>query len=321
MSTAASRNAPAPRTHIVAVGGGKGGVGKSVVACNLATAFARQGLSVVLVDLDLGAANQHLLVGVTRPRPGMEALLERDEAPAESLLTATALPNLQLVAGTGAVLGAANISWAQKRRALRRLRHLDADVVVLDVGAGVSFNALDFFNLGAQKLLVTTPQMTALHDAYSFLKGAVLRLLRQNAEKEIEAALLEPILRSAESAKVSALLARLHEQRPSLAAKVTDVLSRFSLHMIGNQVQLPQDASVFASVAKMMTAYLDVPVPILGCLRTSTLVHESVNRRLPFASVDTSDEARQFRKFAQTLWATRTDCDWLDDDIAIEEAS
>lgn len=309
MALPASAPDTASRTHIVTVGGGKGGVGKSVIACNLASAFAQLGHKVVLVDLDLGAANQHLLCGVTRPQAGVEALLEKDDAPPEAILTPTALSNLHLVAGTGAVLGAANISHAQKRRALRRLRGLGADVVIVDVGAGVSYNALDFFNLGAQKLLVTTPQITALHDAYSFLKSSVLRLLRHAAEKQIEAALLEPALRSAENEKVSVFLERLKELRPTFAAKVFDVLSRYSLYVVGNQVQQPNEAGVFTSVAKMMNAYLNIPVPILGWLRATQRVHESVNRRRPLAMQDGTEESRTFRRFAQVLWASRVDAD------------
>ena len=96
-------------------------------------------------------------------------------------LTETPMENLWLLAGSGATLGAANITYNQKVKILRRLRALDADVVVVDVGAGVGYNALDFFELGAQRLVVTTPQVTSIHDAYSFLKGAVLRNLRHHS--------------------------------------------------------------------------------------------------------------------------------------------
>lgn len=315
MTRAAS--APSP-THMLTIGGGKGGVGKSVVACNLAVAFAEMGHKVVLADLDLGAANQHLLLGVMRPRPGVQGLLELDGVDPGAVLTPTVVPNLALLAGTGAVLGAANVTWNQKRRLMKKLRGLGADVVVVDVGAGVSFNALDFFNLGAQKVLVTTPQITALHDAYSFLKGAVLRAVRQVADKEIDEALLEPALRSAEAARVSDMLQRLTEQRPELAARVSAVLSRYNLSVIGNQVQHDKQAGVFVSVAKMVTTYLGIEAPLLGWLRETPRVPESVNARRPLALAGPSEEARTLRRMAQVLLSAGPVAD-EEVDIEVEE--
>ena len=92
------------RTRIISVGGGKGGVGKSIVSCNLAVAMAQLGHKTVLADLDLGAANQHLLLGIDRPLPGIEALLSRGNEDVRESLTPTRTPNLQLLAGTGVAI-------------------------------------------------------------------------------------------------------------------------------------------------------------------------------------------------------------------------
>jgi flagellar biosynthesis protein FlhG len=284
---------------IVTVGGGKGGVGKSLIAGNLAVAFAQMGRQVVLADVDLGSANQHLLLGVARPRPGIQALLEGDSEDLRQALTPTSIPNLSLLAGTGAVLGAADINDEQKRQLLRKLRALDA-VVVLDVGAGIGYNALDFFLLGTHKLVVTTPQVTAIHDAYAFLKSAVLRTLQQTAQQDIESALLEPALLSGESARVVDILARLRAQKPALADKVFATLQHFGCCLMGNQVTSAAPAGVFHSVSKMMREYLGIDVPIIGHLRFSARMHDSVNDRRPVA-LSAGEEARTFRSMAQTL--------------------
>ncbi len=146
--------------RIITIGGGKGGVGKSIISSNLAVAMAQNGHRVVLVDCDLGAANQHVLFGIDRPQLGLQALIDRTIDSLVPAMTPTALPNLHLVAGTGASVGAANISHGEKQRIMKKIRALDADVVIVDVGAGVSFNVLDFFELGSQRLLVVTPQVT-----------------------------------------------------------------------------------------------------------------------------------------------------------------
>lgn len=287
------------RTRLISVGGGKGGVGKSIVACNLAVAMAQLGKRTVLADLDLGAANQHLLLGIDRPRPGLETLLSRTNDDAREGLTATKIPNLNLLAGTGARLGAANITYGEKLRLLKRLRTLDADVVIIDVGAGVGYNALDFFELGAQRLVVTTPQVTAIHDAYSFLKSAVLRTLQHHADRS-EADALAPATASSEGEKVVDSLARLRETDPAFAARVFHILAHFGAHLIGNQVVDAGQAAVFAAVSKMMQDYLGLTVPILGWLRQSPKVAESVNTRVPLLTSG-GDQARTLRGMAEAL--------------------
>jgi flagellar biosynthesis protein FlhG len=291
-------------SRIISVGGGKGGVGKSVVSANLSVALAQAqtGRRVVLVDLDLGAANQHLLLGVSKFMSGVQALIEGEIDDVEEALTPTSVPNLFLLAGSGAVLGAANISYQEKRRLLRKLRQLDA-IVVVDVGAGVSYNALDFFLLGEQKLVVTTPQVTAIHDSYSFLKGALLRMVGQQANKEIETAILEPALQSNEGVKVTEVLARLREQRPELADKVALLRQSFGAHLIGNFVTRPSDAGIFWSVTRMIREFLGIEVPVVGLLPTEAVVGDSVNDRRPFMLGPPCELSRIMKRMAEGLVA------------------
>ena len=294
----------AARSCIVTVGGGKGGVGKSIVALNLAAVLAQDGHRVVIADMDLGAANQHLLLGQPHPAVGLGDLLDKSVKEAKNCLTETQVPNLWLLAGTSGVLGSANIAHAQKTLLLRKLRALEADVIVVDVGAGVGYNALDFFDLGIRKLLVTTPQVTALHDAYAFLKSAILRLLRHSVEEAIDAALLEPATLSTSSEKVVQILARLRETRPALADKVFTQLEHFGACIVGNQVFKDAHAGVFGAVAHTMRDYLGVTVPVLGWLHSSVVIHESVNRRRPMALEPHTKDGAAFRALARAVLAT-----------------
>jgi flagellar biosynthesis protein FlhG len=313
----------AARSRIVTVGGGKGGVGKSLVALNLAAALAQEGHRVVIADMDLGAANQHLLLGILHPGPGLQALLDKSVAEAKQCLVDTQVPNLRLLPGTSGVLGAANLAHAQKVLLLRKLRALEADIVIVDVGAGVSYNALDFFDLGVRKLIVTSPQVTALHDAYAFLKSAVLRFLRHSVGED-DAALLEPATSSAGMDKVVQILGQLRDTRPELADKVFQQIERFGACMVGNQVINEAHTGVFAAVAHTMHDYLGVKVPVLGWLRSSPSIHESVNGRRPIAIEPRSKDAVAFRTLARALLTELSSEDrdhGIVEHIAIDEPS
>ena len=302
--------------RIITVGGGKGGVGKSIVSSNLAAALAQNGSKVVLVDCDLGAANQHVLFGIDRPNSGLQALIDRKIETLDEALTPTPLPNLHLVAGTGAAVGAANITHGEKQRLMKRIRALDADVVIVDVGAGVSFNVLDFFELGTQRLLVVTPQVTSIQTAYSFLKGAVLRTLRHHAEKTSELELLEPAIASKENEKVSRLLARLREENPAFGEGVFRILGRFGAQIVGNQVTEPNQAGIFHAVSRMIHDFLGITVPILGYVGISRRIRESINQRRPMLLGNQIDEnTKVFRHMAEALLLEDVSLD----DLLIEE--
>lgn len=303
--------------RFITVGGGKGGVGKSLVASNLSLAMAQSGSRVVLVDCDLGAANQHVLFGIDRPKPGIQGLLDRKIQNLEDGLTPTPHPNLQLVAGTGASVGAANINHGEKQRIIRRIRAIQADIVVIDVGAGVSFNVLDFFELGSQRLLVITPQVTSIQTAYSFLKGAVMRCLQHLCEKASELELLAPATKSGENEKVSAILARVREQSPVLGEQIDKVLSHFGAQIVGNQVFDANQAGIFHAITRMIQDFLGIAVPILGTVRASRRIRESVNLRKPMMLGPRDEDTRAFQQMAEALLAE----DVALDDLLSEESS
>lgn len=132
--------------RIWAVAGGKGGVGKSVIAVSLAIAAARRGRRCILIDADLGGANLHTLLGVPAPRVSTADLfLHRSIGLAEVALP-TPVANLHLVSGGGSLMDMANPHHAHKIKLIRQLFTLGADEVFMDLGAGSSFTVLDFFS-------------------------------------------------------------------------------------------------------------------------------------------------------------------------------
>jgi len=168
---------------IWAVGGGKGGVGKSVVSTILAFWLARKGKRTVLIDADLGGANLHTLLGIKSPPRTLIDFINRKFGSLEEICIDTEAKNLRLISGSSEVLSLANPHFSQKVKLINHFSRLDADYVVIDLGAGTSFNVLDFFLSAHEKIIVLTPEPTSIQNAYIFVRNAVYRRLSRLSSK------------------------------------------------------------------------------------------------------------------------------------------
>ena len=189
--------APLPRRQIWCVGGGKGGIGKSLLTAALGWQLARLGKRVVLVDADLGGANLHTCLGLAGPALHAGRLHPRRVERIEDVVLETGFPRLRLISGASDFLGAANIKYPQKVRVLNRIRALDVDVVLMDLGAGTSFNIIDFFLISDLGMLAVVPEPTSIENGYRFIKSALYRRLRSGGAdarrvREIVDAAMDP---------------------------------------------------------------------------------------------------------------------------------
>src|SRR6185503_9249027 len=184
MTSALPIAVPGPRRQIWSIGGGKGGIGKSLLAASLGWQLARLGKRVVLVDADLGGANLHTCLGLPGPDRTLGDFIQRRVERIEDVVVDTPFPRLRLLSGASDFLGAANINYAQKVRVLNRIKGLDVDVVLMDLGAGTSFNIIDFFLAADVSLLVVVPEPTSIENGYRFIKSALYRRLRRAAVRE-----------------------------------------------------------------------------------------------------------------------------------------
>jgi len=168
-----------------AVGGGKGGVGKSVISTLIAFWLSRSGKSTVLVDMDLGGANVHTLMGIRNPSRTLNDFVTKKVKSLDDVCIASEVDGLRLIVGAGEILSLANPKFAQKIKIIRAVYGLDADHVILDLGAGASFNILDFFLTAEKQISVVTPQPTSIQNAYAFLRSAVYRRLSQLTSRDL----------------------------------------------------------------------------------------------------------------------------------------
>ncbi|MBS0153203.1 MAG: P-loop NTPase [Nitrospira sp.] len=162
--------------QIISVASGKGGVGKSVVATNLALLLARKGKQVVLADLDVGGADAHILLGLLNPSITLTDFLTHRVEQLDAVAQRLPLhPNLRIIPGTGDTLATANMPYSQKKRLIRHFQDIHTDIILVDIGAGTSYHALDFFLMADHHIAVATPDPTSVLDLYRFIKLAAIR--------------------------------------------------------------------------------------------------------------------------------------------------
>jgi flagellar biosynthesis protein FlhG len=159
-----------------AVAGGKGGTGKSLIANGLAISLAERGAQVILVDADYGGPNQHTYCGIRKPASNLGQFFE-DRRPLEELALATSVPGLRLIPGNVNTANTDGITWAQKQKLFRHLRLLQADHVLLDLGAGSQYDTLDSFLLADVQIGVIAPDAMTIENFYLFLKNLKYRQL------------------------------------------------------------------------------------------------------------------------------------------------
>jgi flagellar biosynthesis protein FlhG len=155
-------------TRIIAVSSGKGGVGKTNIAINLALAYAQTGKKVIVMDADLGLANVNVVLGVS-PRYNLYHLIRKQKTLSEILVDTSY--GIKIIAGASGFSKIANLSEDERRDFISELAALsNADILIIDCAAGVSNNVISFIAAADDALIVTTPEPTAITDAYGIIK-------------------------------------------------------------------------------------------------------------------------------------------------------
>lgn len=171
-SRPAAARAPAARAKVLCVASGKGGVGKSVLAANLAVSRARAGEKVLLIDFDAGLANAHLLLNLA-PAHDLAGVMDGRVSPFQAMVEGP--EGLKLLSGGVGRTELTQPSRRELERLFRALRPIEEhfDRIVIDHGAGLSYSTLAHISVAQTLLLVTGHEVTALSDGYALFKRAV----------------------------------------------------------------------------------------------------------------------------------------------------
>ncbi len=259
-----------PLSRVITVTSGKGGVGKSNTAINLAIQFRRMGKKVIILDADFGLANIEIMFGAV-PKHNLFDLIYQGKNIREIITWGPM--EVGFISGGSGIAGMSNLSRDYLNYIIQNLTELDAiaDIIVVDTGAGISDAVLEFLVASGEILLVTTPEPTSITDSYSLLKA----LYRHPRFDET-------------STKVKMLANRVTKEAEGhvLFNKLNTVVTRYLKVPMTYLGAIPQDAQLAQSVMQQ------VPVSLQNPGARSSLAYERIAKRL----LGREEEERQPRR-------------------------
>ena len=271
--------------HIIPIASGKGGVGKSILAANLAIALAQNGKKTVVADLDLGGSNLHIILGMRNVAYGLGTFLNHSEVKFDQVVLQTEHENLRFVPGDAEIPGLANLSSAQKKMLIRRLTSLEADYLILDLGAGTSLNTLDFFLISRAGLIVSSPTPTSTVNAYLFLKNAMFRLMQNACKKKSPGdQYLQSLRKQSDTLQrvyVPQIIDNIARVDGESSAKLQASLQKFQPRIVLNMLEDPKDADKAHRLRRSCRQYLNLDLEHLGVIYRDDLQDIALASALP----------------------------------------
>ena len=285
-----STNSMTNPINIIAVGGGKGGIGKSVICTNLAAGMALSGQKVILMDTDFGASNLHALLGISNPPHGFQDFFNADITDPRSLLLDTGISNLKFVSGAGDNPGSANIDSSKIDTIISFIKKLEADTILLDLGPGTNYNVIDFFNISTQGVVMTTPEMTSIMKTFSFIRSALFRQISlafkdyPEIQKIVDHS--NPNEADMESYTTGLLRSKFKEKFPDHTGQLNFIISEFTPGLVVNRVRNRKDLMAGENLLKLVKKFLEIEVTYLGYIIESDRIRDSIDDMIPFLIKD-----------------------------------
>ena len=262
----------------ISVGSGKGGTGKSMVLANLAVLLARKGKKVCVVDLDIGGANAHILFGLFEPKRCLTDFLTRKVASLSEIIhTFDSFHGLMLVPGTGDTLQSANMSFQEKRRLLKAVHQIDADIILIDVGAGTNYHSLDFFMTADLQTCITMPEPTSIMDFYRFIQLATIRKALSGFLSDSE---VSRQLKNKNFQTIIDLFDLAEKIQTGSREKIQEDLKTFHPLLIINKASGESKLNTL-KLKKLVSKYLAIYLPELGEIPTDSAVSEAMLAYMP----------------------------------------
>lgn len=293
--------------EILAVGGGKGGVGKSFVLSSIGMSLAKKG-KVIMIDADLGGANLHNFLGISRPRTSLTDFFER-KTPLSELIVDSGIENLGLLSGMIGTIGAESIKYVQKQKLFNHIRKLEADYILIDLGAGAHFNTIDTLLLADRVIIVITPEIVSIENMYNFLRNLFFRRLgvvfAGHGYRELVVSTWKE-RRELGIDNFTQMLDHMRKVAPDLSSVIDHEINTFTIHIVLNQARTNQDIMVGNSVKSICRKFFGINALYTGYVEYDEIVSRSVNQRKPYMTTYPSSKcAREIERLTDNLMTSQ----------------
>ena len=270
-------------SRVITITSGKGGVGKSSIAVNLAIALSQLGKRVVILDADFGLANIEVMLGI-RPAYNLADLMFRGKNLSD--IITPAFENIGFISGGSGIQELTNLSKDQIIYLIRKLVELDqtVDIIIIDTGAGIADSVLEFVAASSEVVLVATPEPTSITDAY-----ALLKTLNRKSDFSIEDTVIKMIANRVTP----------EENGEELFEKLSTVVTRFlnlKLEYLGH---IPMDNNVSKAVMRQRPAICEYPNSSFSKLITGFA------RQLCDSELDTGNQKKGIAQLFSNLLKSR----------------
>jgi flagellar biosynthesis protein FlhG len=166
------------RPRVITIGGGKGGVGKTMFTVLLGLSLIKADKRAVIVDADFRSPSMNSILRIKTPQHSLKDFFSRQVADINAILQMTPFQNLRLVSGATGILGMTEYCFSQCSHLINNLRNIDADYILIDLESGTSREAIDLFLTADERIIIANPNPMSLQENYSFLKLCQFKKLR-----------------------------------------------------------------------------------------------------------------------------------------------
>ena len=280
---------------IISFGGGKGGVGKSVMASNIGALLAQKNNSIGFIDADLGGANLHLCLGLKRPKYTLQDYLSGRVENLSDIAEKTLVKNSWLISGASGITELANPHFNQKQKIINNIRKLDVDYILVDLGAGSDTNVTDFFAAFSNGIIVSDGLPTSIENAYGFLKNGIIRGITRlfAGRKDLKNHLrnFSDPQREGSFATINEMLVFLNHQYPKETDKIKEWLTNRNTFLILNMVKSKEDILVGRKFSDIVKKYLNINLRFLGYLIYEPEMRRSTREMKPLVLSNPTEKA------------------------------
>lgn len=273
--------------HIWPIGGGKGGSGKSFLVSNLGVWLATHGKKTLMVDVDLGAANLHTLLGIPYPEKCLSDFINRKVGTFEETIIETSTENLYLISGAKNNLDVSNLPYAQKMKVLRAITKLPYEYILLDIGAGTSFNTIDFYTISNYGIFVSTPEPTSIENVYRLIRSVYFRKIRQMLNQQEFKSIIEQarvLCKDSAIDYLSAILFLIKDREPEKGKILERTLQNIQYRLVLNQHRKRDNPNLGFLMCNMVKKHLGITIEFAGNISFDDRIHDAVRKKVSFIS-------------------------------------